>query len=444
MLGGKLAGVFLAEQILRKSLADHPEIGEVRLPRAFYVASDAVRGFVRHNNLEEVYEQKYKEIDQVRHEYPHLVQVFKNSQFPPEIVKGLSLVLDELHDTPIIVRCSSLLEDRVGAAFSGKYKSLFLANQGTKRERLNALMDAIAEVYASIFGPDPIQYRAERGLLDFHEEMGIMIQEVVGTRWAATSSPPSPASPSAQRVPLVAAGQAGGRADPHGAGARDPRRGSRSGGLPDPGGARPAGAAGERHARRGGALLPAADRRGGPRVPQPRDAAHQDAACGVRPRIPGDPPHRLVQARPQIVKPVGAYLDLEQGEPVVTFEGLISDTPFVREDRAAMLRVLEERSAGRWTWSSPPTGREFYLLQCRPQSFARENVPAAIPRDLPEKSILFSATRFVSNGHVPDITHVVYVDPDRYNELAERRGPARGRAAPSAGSTRCCPSASSS
>ena len=40
----------------------------------------------------------------------------------------------------------------------------------------------IAEVYASIFGPDPIEYRAERGLLDVHEEMGIMIQEVVGTR----------------------------------------------------------------------------------------------------------------------------------------------------------------------------------------------------------------------------------------------------------------------
>ena len=41
-------------------------------------------------------------------------------------------------------------------------------------------MDAIAEVYASIFGPDPIEYRAERGLLDLHEEMGILVQEVVG------------------------------------------------------------------------------------------------------------------------------------------------------------------------------------------------------------------------------------------------------------------------
>jgi len=34
-----------------------------------------------------------------------------------------------------------------------------------------ALMDAVAEVYASIFGPDPTEYRAERGLLDVHEEM---------------------------------------------------------------------------------------------------------------------------------------------------------------------------------------------------------------------------------------------------------------------------------
>ena len=70
----------------------------------------------------------------------------------------------------------------MGAAFSGKYKSLFLANQGSKQERLDAVMDAIAEVYASTFSPDPIEYRSERGLIDFGEEMGIMIQEVVGKK----------------------------------------------------------------------------------------------------------------------------------------------------------------------------------------------------------------------------------------------------------------------
>ena len=91
-------------------------------------------------------------------------------------------MLDDFGHTPIVVRSSSLLEDQVGAAFSGKYKSLFLANQGTKRERLAELTDAISEVYASTFCPDAIEYRAERGLLDFHEEMGIMVMEVVGNR----------------------------------------------------------------------------------------------------------------------------------------------------------------------------------------------------------------------------------------------------------------------
>ena len=138
--------------------------------------------FLSYNNLEEVNEQKYKEIDQIRLEYQNVVQLLKNSHFPIEIIKGLSMALDDLGDKPLIVRSSSLLEDRMGTAFSGKYKSLFLANQGSKQERLEALTDAIAEVYASIFGPDPIEYRAERGLLDFHEEMGIMIQEVVGQR----------------------------------------------------------------------------------------------------------------------------------------------------------------------------------------------------------------------------------------------------------------------
>ncbi len=91
-------------------------------------------------------------------------------------------IISDFKDNPIIVRSSSLLEDNFGYAFSGKYKSLFVPNLGTEEERLHALMDAIAEVYASTFSPDPIEYRRERGLLDFNEEMGILIQEVVGTR----------------------------------------------------------------------------------------------------------------------------------------------------------------------------------------------------------------------------------------------------------------------
>ena len=131
-------------------------------------------------------EQKFKDIDQVRREYPNMIQLFKNSSFPPEIITGLSRTLDYFGEAPLIVRSSSLLEDRFGTAFSGKYKSLFLANQGDKKERLEALQDAVAEVWASVLGPDPIEYRRERGLQEFVEQMGILVQEVIGTqvgRW---------------------------------------------------------------------------------------------------------------------------------------------------------------------------------------------------------------------------------------------------------------------
>ena len=62
-------------------------------------------------------------------------------------------------------------------------------------------------------------------------------------------------------------------------------------------------------------------------------------------------------------------------------------------------------------------GRDLYLLQCRPQSFSQDAVPSAIPRDLPHERVLFAANRYVSNGRVPDITHIVYVDPEEYDQL---------------------------
>ena len=125
---------------------------------------------------------KYLESSKVMQEYLFLEQLIKNLKFPPDIVSGLKRILEEIGDGPIIVRSSSLLEDGFDAAFSGKYKSLYLVNAGTPEERLSDLMNAVAEIYASLFAPSPLEYRRERGLLDFSEEMGLLIQKVVGTR----------------------------------------------------------------------------------------------------------------------------------------------------------------------------------------------------------------------------------------------------------------------
>ncbi|GAG33644.1 unnamed protein product, partial [marine sediment metagenome] len=144
--------------------------------------SDTIMSFIHYNDLDETFHIKYLHPDQIRQEQPFLEQVFKNSTFPHELVEGFRRIIRDLEGRPIIVRSSSLLEDSFGAAFSGKYKSLFVPNTGSEEERLYSLMDAIAEVYASTFGPDPIEYRRERGLLDFSEEMAILVQEVVGIK----------------------------------------------------------------------------------------------------------------------------------------------------------------------------------------------------------------------------------------------------------------------
>ncbi|MBI4485838.1 MAG: PEP/pyruvate-binding domain-containing protein, partial [Acidobacteria bacterium] len=416
-LGGKSAGLLLAAGILRTSTEYADLLEDVRVPRTSYVASDALLDFVEYNRLEDVYNRKYLEIDQIRRNYPHMVQVFKHSHFSPEIVRGLSVALDDFQDRPLIVRSSSLLEDRMGAAFSGKYKSLFLANQGTKRERLGALLDAVAEVYASLFGPDPIEYRAERGLLDFQEEMAVMIQEVVGARvgryflpayaGVAFSNNELRWSPRIQREDGLV------RIVP-GLGTRAVDRLSDDYPVllaPGQPGLQVNVTADEvmRYSPRRIDLINLEARRF-----ETMEIGTLLAECGR------DLP--AIGLMLSIVDPDGtrrpAGFDWEVGRQpaVVTFDALVSRTPFLARLRA-LLRLLREKSGGPVDIEFASDGRHLYLLQCRAQSFAEDAAPAPIPRDVPKERILFTANRSVSNGHAPDITHIVYVAPDRYQAL---------------------------
>ncbi len=419
-LGGKSAGLNLAAQIIRKTSVGNDLLSGVKTPKTWYITSDGLLAFMYFNNLEEIVEQKYKEIDQIRLEYPHVVQTFKNAHFPPEIVKGLSVALDDFKDCPLIVRSSSLLEDQVGAAFSGKYKSLFLANQGSKEKRLEALMDAIAEVYASTFGPDPIEYRAERGLLDFYEEMGIMIQEVVGTRMGNYYLP-------------AFAGVAFSRND-----FRWSPRIKREDGL-----LRLVPGLGTRAVDRVSDDYPVLVAPGQPGLrvnvtveesmrysPQHIDVINLEtnsfetvdvdkflADVGYDyPNI-----HQVVSLcdNDQIRAPMGRHIDFGKGNVLVTFDGLIAHTSFIKQVQQ-ILKLLEEKLGTPVDIEFAHDGVDFFLLQCRPQSYSQANTPSPIPKDIADEKVVFTAKRFISNGRVPDITHIVYVDPQKYNELPSR------------------------
>ena len=418
-LGGKSAGLFLAKKIIEKTASVSDDLKRIKVPKTWYVTSDWILNFVHYNELDDVLNRKYLEIDQVRQEYPHLVALFKNSSFPTELTKALALVLDEAQDCPLIVRSSSLLEDRANSAFSGKYKSLFLGNQGSKEERLHALMDAIAEVYASIFGPDPTEYRAERGLLHFHEEMGIMIQEVVGKKVGKYFLP-------------AFSGVAFSNNE-----FRWSARIQRTDGL-----LRLVPGLGTRAVDRVADDYPVLIAPGQPNLranvtvdevlkysPKRVDVINLESNAfetldasyllrehgGHYPRI-----RDLVSVvdHDSVEIPIGPGLDFRSQETVFTFEGLMRRTNFIASVRE-LLSLLQSKLSSPVDLEFAFDGEDFYLLQCRPESRSADSAPSAIPQNIASNRVVFSANKFISNGKIPDATHLVYVDLDSYSQLSD-------------------------
>jgi hypothetical protein len=120
----------------------------------------------------------------------------------------------------------------------------------------------------------------------------------------------------------------------------------------------------------------------------------------------------------RVRKPVGLEPDWEKDHVVVTFQGLFGETRFVTQMRTLMT-LLRERLGMPVDIEFAHDGKDFYLLQCRAQSYSEAHLPAPIPRNLPRDKVLFSANRHISNGRVPDVTHIVYVDPDDYTQIED-------------------------
>jgi pyruvate,water dikinase len=416
-LGGKGSGLFLATHILKRLGVENKLLEDVKTPKTWYLTSDSVYYFMSFNDLEDLVEQQYRNLNQVRQEYPFIIHVFKNSPLPPEIVKGLSMALEDFGDVPLIVRSSSLLEDQVGASFAGKYKSLFIANKGTKEDRLKALMEAVKEVFASMFGPDPIEYRIEHGLIDSQEAMGILIQEVVGNHVGIYYLP-------------AFAGVAFSNNE-----YRWSSRIKREDGLVR--------------------LVPGLGTRAVDRV-------SDDYPFLIAPSQPNlranTTPDEILRYSPkkvdlinlknqtfetvdidQLLKDYGSELPLckemlsvfEQGRIrpqsvlganydtdkfVVTFDGLLSSSSFLEQLRT-ILKVLQEALSTPIDIEFAHDGKDFYLLQCRSQNLTIESIPADLPRTISPEKVLFTANRYISNGTVSNISYVVYVDPQKYAEL---------------------------
>jgi len=423
-LGGKASGLLLARSILSEAAAAGVDLGPVAMPESYFLPANGIFEFIEHNGLEEMINIKYRPLEEVRREYPLVQRVFTSGEFPHPIHRGLRCFLEEIGEGPLVVRSSSLLEDRSGHAFSGKYKSLFIGNLGPLEERLGELEGAIAEIYASVFGPDPIEYRREHDLLDFREQMAILIQRVVGRAWDGLHLP-------------VFAGVAHSRCE-----MRWSSRIRRSDGV-----ARMVVGLGTRAVDRTGNDYPVLIALGQPMLracQQPEEVYRYsqrmvDLVDLRRRRFdtlsleelvlrlgPGFPlrgqllaAYRDGQLVP-LASPVSTFLPEEL---VVTFDGLLR-SPFPRQLKSA-LDALEEAFGEPVDVEFAHDGDTLFVLQCRPLALAAGTARVEVPADLDPADVVFTANRFVQTGQLEDIEYLVLIDPRDYellpSEAAMRR-----------------------
>lgn len=415
-IGGKAGGMILANRVIHDAGLDKDPDMPITIPESYYLRSDVIDQFLELNGLSHYHNQKYKDIEEISNEYPLIKGVFRNSAFPVEIMHQLRSLLETIDSEPLIVRSSSLLEDRMTSAFSGKYDSIFVPNQGPLEVRLRALLGAIGEVYASTLGPDPILYRRKHNLIDYVEEMAILIQRVVGTRFGKYFMP-------------VFAGVAFSRNE-----YRWSPRIKREDGF-----VRIVMGLGTRAVDRVGGDYPRMVALGAPTL-RPENSPTEIRARSQRTidviNLESNTfdsitlPELLESAgsMPMIDKLVSIHRDGELYIPTskfisdppeklcITFDKLLKETPFA-ERTQQVLRHLEKAFGRPVDAEFCCDGEKFYLLQCRGQHQAADIGRVEIPDNIPSDRIVFSANKYVRTGRVRDVEYVVYVNSQVFNNI---------------------------
>ncbi|MFQ3621789.1 MAG: PEP/pyruvate-binding domain-containing protein, partial [Spirochaetales bacterium] len=178
LIGGKARGILLAQRILQR---DYPEWARVLEPHdSFFIGSDVFYTYIIQNDCWWLRRKTGLTMDQILANAKIARERILKGKFLDYITVQFQEMLEYFGQSPIIVRSSSLQEDSYGNSFSGKYESVFCANQGTPSQRLAEFLDAVRTVYASSMDEDALMYRLHHGLLYEDEQMALLVQRVSG------------------------------------------------------------------------------------------------------------------------------------------------------------------------------------------------------------------------------------------------------------------------
>jgi len=415
--GGKAAGMFLAYKIMLPRLSERDSELEqyIAIPESYYFSSGILSDFIDYNHFYSLHSRKYKSREEVEEEYAKMAPLLERASFPPDVVEDIRKLLEKTGEYPLILRSSSLLEDSFAYAFSGKYDSVFLANQGDLRTRLDEFIRALKRVFMSIFSPGAIMYRRDHELLDFDERMSVLVQKVVGRRFGdyffpfaagvAFSQNVYPWTPRIKkeeglvRLVMGLGTRAVDRVAPD-----YPRMVPLSHPFlrPEVGT--------ERIRKYSQKLIDVINLKTHsletiPYIDLFRNFEHPDLYYTVS-----------LDEGGHLSPPLFPGQKTNLSRSCITFDNFLAKTPFV----SLMKKVLSmlEKAYGRpveveFAWEQ---GR-LYILQCRSLPVRNQFGKVTVPKHVPKERVLFTNTQGISNSIIRDIEYVVYIDPKAYARL---------------------------
>ena len=174
-IGGKARGLAFINRLIKdnKLFNRYPDV-LITVPRTVVLSTDIFDEFMDHNNLYAVALSDLPDEE--------ILNRFINAELPGRVYQDFYAFLSVSRNHPIAVRSSSKLEDSRYQPFAGIYSTYMIPRVSDNKMMVTLISDAIKEVYASVYYRGSKAYMTATSNVIDEEKMGIILQEVCGSR----------------------------------------------------------------------------------------------------------------------------------------------------------------------------------------------------------------------------------------------------------------------
>jgi DNA-binding NarL/FixJ family response regulator len=180
-IGGKARGLAFVNSIIKKNnIFNKFKDVIVTIPRTVVLSTDIFDEFMEENDLHSVGMSDISDDE--------ILQAFIQAKLPSRVYQDLYAFISVIQN-PIAIRSSSKLEDSHYQPFAGIYSTYMIPKTENSTLMIKMLSDAIKCVYASVYYKSSKAYMAATQNVIDEEKMGIVLQEVCGSKYGGRFYP---------------------------------------------------------------------------------------------------------------------------------------------------------------------------------------------------------------------------------------------------------------